>query len=446
VSRLAETLEALSRAGFSHAEAYAKRGRSRRLSVGVGGRSAAFHQEEGWAVRATTQRASLFYAASGAPRPDVAWPEADGYPLAFPDPDAAGAAAPWSEPSDFETPLVGESEGLRLLAAVAAALGDEMPTARLLSAVLEDGSSESRLLSSRGVEAHWRRRVAVFHAEAALGEVRARVDLARREARRFGPAELARLLADRLAAAAGGAPQGFSGRDRGELVLAPAVGAHLLAALTPYLVGAPAADLAAAVADRRGRFAAAAVTVVDDGRHPGGALESACDGEGLPTRRTLLVEAGVYRQPLLSWAETAAGVRPAVGGKSAARPGGCARRASWRDPPRPAPTHLYVVPDPALPAAALLADLARGYYLLDVTAPPRLDLAEGAFRVPVCGFAVHGGRAREAVSGVELCGTVGALLRGVQGVARDLAFFPLDGMMGAPTMRVGGLELRAAGR
>jgi PmbA protein len=446
VKRLAETLEALAGAGFADAEAYAKRGRSRRLSLGVGGRSAAFHQEEGWAVRATTQRASLFYAASGAPRPDTAWPQADGYPLALPDPDAAGAAAPWSEPSDFETPLIGETEGLRLLAAVAAALGDEMPTARLLSAVLEDGSSESRLLSSRGVEAHGRRRVAVFHAEAALGDVGARLDLARREARLFGPAELARLLADRLVAAAGGVPQGFSSRDRGELVLAPAVGAHLLAALTPYLVGAPAAHLAATVVDRRGRFAAETVTVVDDGRHPGGTLESARDGEGLPTRRTVLVDAGVYRQPLLSWAEVAAGVRPATGAKPAAKPAGCARRASWRDPPRPGPTHLHLVADPAVPAAALLADLARGYYLLDVTAPPRLDPAQGAFRVPVCGFAVHGGRAREAVSGVELCGTVGALLRGVQGVARDLAFFPLDGMVGAPTIKVGGLELRAAGR
>jgi PmbA protein len=438
VSRLADTLAALRKAGFDDAEVYAKRGRSRRLSLGVGGRSAAFHQEEGWAVRATTQRASLFFAAAGTPRPDTDWPQPDGYPLDLPAPGAAGEAAPWSEPSDFETPLVGETEGLRLLAAVATALADEMPSARLLSAVLEDGSSESRLLSSRGVEAHWRRRVAVFQAEAAVGTARARLDLARREARRFGPTELARLLADRLAAGGGGVPEGFSGRDRGELVLAPAVGAHLLAALTPYLVGAAAAERAAAACDRRGRFAADTVTVIDDGRHPGGALESGRDGEGLPTRRSVLVDAGVYRHPLLSWAESAA--------HSGARASGCARRASWRDVPRPAPSHLHLAPDPEVPAAALLADLARGYYLLDVTAPVRLDLGEGVFRVPVCGFAVHGGRAREAVSGVELCGGVGALLRGVQAVARDLAFFPLDGMVGAPTLKLGGLEMRAAER
>jgi hypothetical protein len=41
-----------------------------------------------------------------------------------------------------------------------------------------------------------------------------------------------------------------------------------------------------------------------------------------------------------------------------------------------------------------------------------------------------------------LAGGIGALLRGVGAVARDLRFFPLGGMIGAPTLLLTGLEIR----
>jgi hypothetical protein len=47
------------------------------------------------------------------------------------------------------------------------------------------------------------------------------------------------------------------------------------------------------------------------------------------------------------------------------------------------------------------------------------------------------------VAGAWLCGGIGTFLRGIAGVARDLTFQPLDGMIGAPTVLVAGLELRA---
>jgi PmbA protein len=280
--------------------------------------------------------------------------------------------------------------------------------------------------------------VAVLRAEAALaGGARATVELAAREARRFGPAVVARQLADRLAAAAAGPPQGFTGRDRGELVLAPAVGARLLAALVPLLVGAAAARRMAPLRDRRGRVASPRLTVVDDGRLAGGMLAAPVDGEGMPTRTVTLIEAGLFRQPLVSWR----GARDL--GEPHVRPSGCERRASWRDVPSPAPTHLQIVPDPAVPPADLLAALARGYYLLDTAGEPTVDWRDGTFRVPVLGFSVQSGRARAPIAGVWLTGTLRALLSGVQSAARDLTFFPYDGMIGSPSLLVSGLELRA---
>ena len=437
--RLAETLEALAGGGFAEAEAYAKRGRSRRLLLATDQRSGSFHDERGWAVRAATARASLFACGTGDLDPGTPWPQPDGLPLPLPDPDAGGAAAAWSEPSDYESPLIGETEGLRLLDAVERALDDEMPHARLLAAHLEDGSSDSRLANRRGVAARWRLRVAVLRAEAAAGGARVSVELAAREARRFGPAAVARQLADRLTVAAAGTPEGFTGRDRGELLLAPAVAARLLAALAPLLVGPAALRLVAPLRDRRGRVAADRLSIVDDGRLPGGVLEAPVDGEGMPTRAVTLIEAGTFRQPLLSWRDAR------EIGDARARPSGCARRASWRDVPATAPGHLYVVPDPAVPPTDLLADLARGYYLLDTAGEPAVDWRDGTFRVPVLGFSVQGGRARAPVAGVWLAGSLRALLGGVQGVGRDLTFFPYDGMIGAPSLRLTGLELRARG-
>ncbi|HEX6201688.1 MAG TPA: metallopeptidase TldD-related protein [Thermoanaerobaculia bacterium] len=505
---LADVLAGLARAGFAEAEVYAKRGRSRRVVHAPGTRAASFHEERGWAVRASTGRASLFAAGTGAPPPDGPWPEPDGRPLRLPDPDAAGRRAPWSEPSELEAPLVGEAEGDRLLAAIGEELARELPGARLVAATLEDGSSESRIASSRSVEARWRSRVALLHLEAVIvsrtgagvdpaagrpvddpgspdgdrladgdepkggddageqgpeaapGSSRSgrqpgavpraerppapsivTLDLAARSARGFSPGAVARRLADRLAVAAAGPPAGFAARDRGELVLAPPLAARLLAALTPYLVGPRAADRVAALRDRRGRIGSQALTVIDDGRLPGGLLEAPVDGEGLATRAVALVEEGAFRQPLLAWHE-ARGGDPRHGDP---RPTGCSRRPSWRDLPRPGPTHLHLAPAPAVPAADLLADLARGYYLLDAAGPVALDLDAAAFTVPVAGYAIQSGRAVAPAGGLVLAGSVSALLRGIQAVARDLAFVPDDGLVGAPTVLVTGLELRPAG-
>jgi|GEM_PF-638567 len=463
---LGEALEALEAAGFGEAEVYAKRGRSRRLVLATGRRGASYHQEAGWAVRASTDRASLFTTATGDLPADptagghllgglLDTDTADGLPLALPRPDAVPrAAARWKEPSDYETPLVGETEGLRMLDALERELISEVPKARLLGAWLEDGSSDSRLANHHGVAGRWRLRVAVLRAEAALGTTRTSLELAAREARRLGPAAVARQLADRLVAAA--AESSFTGRDRAEVILAPALAARLLAALTPMLVGPGAAQRAAVLADPKGRLASGAVTVIDDGRLDDGVLAAPVDGEGLPTRRVVLVEGGVFRGPLVSWRaardaerrDTAGGRRRQGVGRGV-QPAACSRRASWRDLPETAPSHLYLAADPEVRAGELVADLARGYYLVAATAAPRIDwgggTSGGTFRVPVIGYTVRQGRAQGPLSGVSLTGTLATLLGGVRAAARDLTFFPYDGMVGAPTLRVSGLELRARG-
>jgi PmbA protein len=426
---LDEILRALLKRHLTDAEIYVKRGRSRRLERTPVTETSSTSQERAWAVRAGNRRGSFFAAATGDPSPAGPWPEpVPGHALELPEPEPVPA---WTLPSDFDTPLTGEREGLKLLESLGRELEAELPKARLLRAVLEDGSSEAELANSRGLRALTRSRISTLYLEAAgpgRPAVTASLYVAAREPRRFHPTALARRLADRLAVSAAGAPPA---RDSGDVLLAPGVAVRMVAGLLPLLVGpGPGSRLIGA----RGRFGSDRVTLIDNGRLAGGAFEAPVDGEGVPTREEVLVEEGVFRQPLLAWWQE---------GAAHGETSGCVRRSGWRDLPMPGPTHLYLKPEPKTPVAALLGAIPQGYYLIDVTGPGRFDLATDRFALPVCGFAVEAGRASAPVARAWLCGGIGTFLKGIVGVGRDLTFHPLDGMIGSPTLLVTGLELRA---
>ncbi|MEM8930136.1 MAG: metallopeptidase TldD-related protein [Acidobacteriota bacterium] len=416
-------------------EIFAKRGRSRTLRIGRGVDVSSLRQEEGWAVRAGDSRRSFFYAASGAPRGDVLWPEADGHGLRLP---SARPVPPWNEPADLETALLGENEAASLFDAIARELDRELPGAQLVQGELEDGASEEQIVTSRETRAHVRRRAASLWLEA-QGPRRSAPTLSlllsEREARRFVPQAVARRLADRLAIAERGASPV---RDRGEFLLAPAVAIELLRGLADLWIGPEALDRVRPLIDRQGRMASRAFTLVDDGRLDGGVLDAPVDGEGQPTRRLTLVDAGVYRQPLVAWDDVTGAAR-----HDELRATGCRRRPSWRDLPATGPSHLHLLPDPSTSVASLLGSLSRGYYLLGPTGALHIEAGFKRFALPVAGFAIDGGRPTGSVSGSWLVGSVPTLLGGVLAVARDLTFSPVgSGLIGAPTLLVKGLELR----
>lgn len=441
---LLETLdvleEALGKTGQPAVEVLAKEGRSRTLRYRPEGSVSSLRRERGWAVRAGDERRSFHYAASGRPDPEAPWPEGDGRGLRLP---KARTVPEWIPPSRLDAPLVGESEALALVEALARELDGEMPGARLVQAILDDGSSEEQIVSSLGVRARIRRRTASLHVEARSrrrGSPGVYLELAERDARRFSPPALARRLADRLLVAERGESPA---RDRGEFLLAPEVMAEIVHALEPLWLGPRAPRRAEPLVGRDGRLASRTLSLVDDGRLDGGVLESPVDGEGLPTRRTVLVEEGIYRQPLLAWHQGSELVAGAGVRHSEARTSGCARRAGWRDLPVPGPTHLFVAPDRETGVGSLLGDLTRGYYLLAAEGAARVDLEASRFAVPVAGFAIENGRATGSVGSTWLVGGISSFLHGIVAVARDLSFSPRGaGMIGAPSTLVKGLELR----
>lgn len=423
-----DVLRALLRRHLTDAEVYVKRGRSRRLERTPFTETSSTSHERAWAVRAGNRRGSFFTAATGDLTPDGPWPEPAGRGLSLPEPEPVPA---WNEPSDFDTPLIGEREGLKLLESLGRELATELPKARVLRTVLEDGSSEAEIASSKGIRVRTRNRTATLYLEAALpGRPTALASLyvTAREPRRFHPTALARRLADRLAVSTSGGPPGAGG---GEILLAPPVAVRLLAGILPLLVGPGSGSRMVAA---RGRLGSDHVTLIDNGRLSGGAFEAPVDGEGVPTREVVLVEEGLFRQPLLAWWQE---------GAAQGQTSGCTRRPGWRDLPTPGPTHFYLRPEPRVPVAALLGAVTQGHYLIDTTGPGRFDLAADRFALPVCGFAFEGGRASAPVSRAFLRGGIGAFLRGIVGVGRDLTFHPLDGMIGSPTVLATGLEIVA---
>lgn len=422
--------------GLAEAEIYEKSGRSRRFVREAPAdapvrMTQAMAAEAGWALRAGDRRRSLFFAATGGADPGVALPEPSPHPLRLPEPPAppasptAAAAEPWRAPADFDVPLATESVAATLLTAVERELRRELPASRLVTAWLEDGASESALLSTSGLRVEWRARAASLRLEVEDRGRRCRFEGAEREARQFEPRALALRLVDRLCAleeSAGGAVAAVDASL--PLLLAAPLAARLVQAIAPLFLGPAAADRIAALGPL-----APELTLIDDGRLAGGVLLAPVDGEGLPSGRTVLVEEGRFARPLLAWWEAGGSAVP-----------GCARRAGWRDLPRRAPTHLFVAPS-ATAVVDLVASGGAGAYLLDAEGPVRIDPASLAFEVAVSGLHLAGGRAVAPLGPVRLYGDVRSLLAGIRARGRDLFFVPGDGMFGAPSLLVGGLRL-----
>lgn len=430
--RLLEDLRReLRRSGLDEVELYLKEGRSRRYEIGPQGRVSIESRERGWAVRAGSRRASWFASGSGPFQPGAPWPEADGNPIVLPSP---ASVAPWTPPADLEAPLIAEGEAIALLEGVERELTRQLAGARLASAYVEEGSSRGELANSRGLTAAVPARSAALFLEAERltggRPTRARLLLAARDARGFRPLAMAHRMVDLMVVRASDRE---AVRDRGEMLVAPPVAVALLEGLLPLLVGRSAATRARALRDRSGRLGSALLTVIDDGRLPGGVSEAPVDGEGVETRRSVLVEEGKLRQPLLSWREAAAGERWS----------GCVGRPGWREIPRVAPTHLFIKPDPSVGVGDLLGAVSRGFYLLGEEGPARFDFDDDRFELPVSGFTLRRGRAVEPFARALLGGSVRGLLQSIQGVGRDLTFRPRRGLLGSPTLLLTGLELRA---
>jgi PmbA protein len=177
------------------------------------------------------------------------------------------------------------------------------------------------------------------------------------------------------------------------------------------------------------KVASAALSLVDDPRLPGGYGSAPADGEGLPTQRTTLLEAGVLRG-FLHDSFSARKMPPALAGNSI--------RSSYSTPPQIAPMNPLVLPG-ADSLDTLLARAGNGVYVTEVMGLHTIDPISGDFSLGGCGQVIRSGRLVEPVDRFAISGNLLDLLASVEEVGADLWLSPGGG--GAPSLLVGGVSI-----
>jgi PmbA protein len=214
------------------------------------------------------------------------------------------------------------------------------------------------------------------------------------------------------------------------VVLDPWMAMNLLAAIAPLFSADNVLKGRSLFAGKIGaRVANERVTIVDDGRRPGGLRSAPFDGEGIPTTTRTLVERGVLRGYLTNIK---------TGRKLGASSNGNARRGSYASPSRIGPSNFYVekgVDDPA----AMVRTLDRALSITSLLNLHTIDPVSGEFSLGATGTYLEKGAPVHPVQGITIAGNLTHLLSSVAGVGTDLTFGPSG--VGSPTLVVDELSI-----
>jgi len=176
------------------------------------------------------------------------------------------------------------------------------------------------------------------------------------------------------------------------------------------------------------RIAAASLTLVDDGLRRRGLGTSPFDGEGVPTRRTAVIEKGVLGSFLYDCFTARKAKTRATG--NAAR--------SYRSLPAIGTNNLYLEPGRRSPEE-IIREVKNGFYvtaMLGVGA----NIVTGEYSRGANGLWIENGELARPVQEVTVAGSMLQMLEDIDAVGSDLTF---RGATGAPTIRF--RELTIAG-
>ena len=324
----------------------------------------------------------------------------------------------------------GDLEGI-LDDAATEALRADPRVRRLESASIAASSSEVWLSNSAGFTGSYRQTLVHLALGVVAGDAAGSVVVRRSRTARTLAAFSPALFGDETARLGATALDGRPPREGTfPAVLAPPAAAELLRCFTRTLT-LPGPPPGAVVGSRR-------LTIIDDGRLPGGCASAPFDGEGVPTRRTSLVSHGEFGEMIHDMAS------------AAAAPGACSTgnglRASFRDAPRRTPSNLFIAPGSDDPSD-LLAELGRmggGLWVQAVRPTPAVTGDDTIFTVLVTGRWIGAEGPGAPVAGALVSWPVESLLHGVLGAGNDLTFGTLTGSYGAPSLLIREIGVRAS--
>jgi len=170
------------------------------------------------------------------------------------------------------------------------------------------------------------------------------------------------------------------------------------------------------------------VTIYDDGRMVGGLGSRPFDGEGLPTRKTTVVERGVLKSYLL---DTYSGRKLGL-----ASTGNASR--SVGENPSVGPTNFYLAPGTRT-ADDIIKTVKKGLYVTDLIGFG-INMVTGDYSRGAAGFWIEGGELAYPVEEITIAGNLKDMFAGIEMIGSDLVF---RGRIASPTVKIA--EMMVAG-
>lgn len=179
------------------------------------------------------------------------------------------------------------------------------------------------------------------------------------------------------------------------------------------------------------------ITVVDDGTmvfdrngiRVGGFGTSPFDGEGLPTRRTVLVERGILKNYVMN---------TYTGRKLGMKSTGNASRGLAGNPGTGA-GNFFLEPGTLTPTE-ILADVKNGLYVTEVMGFG-VNLVTGDYSQGASGMWIENGELAYPVEEITIAGNLKDMYKNIVAIGNDLVF---RGASAAPTLRVEGMTIAGA--
>jgi PmbA protein len=173
--------------------------------------------------------------------------------------------------------------------------------------------------------------------------------------------------------------------------------------------------------------ASAAFALHDDGREPSGPASAPFDGEGVPRRRTALIEGGRLRAYLYDTYTANREGRASTGS---------AARGSYRSLPSVSPSNLVVAPG-THSFEELLAQAGDGVFVNDVAGlHSGVNPVTGVFSVGASGRMIRDGELAEPVREFTIAGELVAMLGAVSAAGAEARWVPFGGSVSTPPLLI----------
>ena len=182
--------------------------------------------------------------------------------------------------------------------------------------------------------------------------------------------------------------------------------------------------------------AADMVSVLDNGRLPGGIATRPFDDEGVPTVATRLIDEGVLQTALHDhYTATRDGTASSTGNAS---------RRSHASMPTLDASNFYFQPGHETPEE-VIGGVEQGLYVESVMNTASINPISGDYSISAKGYWIENGELSHPVNEVTIALSMQELLQNIKAIGSDLTFVPMMGALGSPTIRVDGVMIGGSG-